>query len=96
MTAARTSSSIWSRSACCPCGGRCRTPRRSASAARSQTDPDAPPLVMVLAIDYPSLAAIEEALASPVRTQARAVTEEIARLFDGRFYHLVGQRLGVA
>ena len=59
-------------------------------------DPDAPPLIMVLAIDYPSLAAIEEALASPVRTQAREVTEEIAQLFDGRFYHLVGQQLGVA
>jgi hypothetical protein len=57
-------------------------------------DADAPSLIMVLAIDYPSLAAIDEALVSPMRTQARAVTDEIARLFDGRFYHLVGQRLG--
>ena len=47
-------------------------------------------------VDYPSREAIAEALASPVRTQARAVTEEIVGLFDGRFYHVVGQRLGVA
>ena len=94
VTAARTRSH-WSRSA---------SALVAADAARAAvrvcrtvtTDPDAPPLLMVLAIDYPSLAAIEEALASPVRTQARAVTEEIARVFDGRFYHLVGQRLGVA
>jgi hypothetical protein len=48
---------------------------------------------MIQEIDYPSLDAIEEALVSPVRTQARAVTDEIMALFDGRFYHVVSQRL---
>ena len=44
-------------------------------------DPDTPPLIMVLAIDYPSLAAIEEALVSPVQTRPRAMTSS-ARLFN--------------
>lgn len=55
-------------------------------------DDGAPPIAMIQEIDYPSLAAIDEALASPVRTAARAATEEILPLFDGRFYHLVGNR----
>jgi hypothetical protein len=56
-------------------------------------DDGAPPIAMIQEIDYPSLEAIAEALASPVWTRARAVTEEILDLFDGRFYHLVGRRL---
>lgn len=55
-------------------------------------DADAPPIAMMQEIDYPSLAAIDEALSSPIRTQARAVTEEIVKLFDGRFYHIVYRR----
>jgi hypothetical protein len=59
----------------------------------ARRDEDAPPIAMIQEIDYPSLDAIEEALVSPVRTQARAVTDEIMALFDGRFYHVVSQRL---
>ncbi len=47
---------------------------------------------MMQEIDYPSLEAIDEALASPIRTQARAVTEDIVKMFTGRFYHIVYKR----
>ncbi|WP_321927482.1 hypothetical protein [Paraburkholderia guartelaensis] len=52
-------------------------------------DPDAPSIVMIQQIDYPTLADVEAALASPIRTQARAVTLEILEMFEGRFYHLI-------
>ena len=55
------------------------------------SDPDAPPIVMIQQIDYPSQAALEEALASPVRTEARATTLEIMQMFEGRFYHVVSE-----
>ena len=61
-----------------------------------QHDPDAPPIVMIQEVDYPSAAALEEALASDVRTRSRAVTLEILQLFDGRFYHVVCERLAPA
>jgi hypothetical protein len=54
------------------------------------TDADAPPIAMIQQIDYPSLAALEEAIASPIRSEARAVTMELMKLFEGRFYHVVG------
>lgn len=56
------------------------------------TDADAPPVAMIQQIDYPSLAALEEALASPIRAEARAVTLELLEMFDGRFYHIVSER----
>ena len=56
-----------------------------------QLDPEAPPIVMIQQIDYPSRAALEEALASPIRQQARAVTLELMELFEGRFYHIVSE-----
>ena len=52
-------------------------------------DPDARPIAMVQQIDYPSRAALEEAIRSPVRDNARAVTLELMEMFDGRFYHLM-------
>ena len=52
-------------------------------------DPDAPPIAMIQQIDYPSLGALEEAMASPVRAQARAVTLELMQMFEGRLYHVV-------
>ena len=61
-----------------------------------ETDPGTTPVAMILAVDYPSREAIAEALTSPVRARARAVTEEIIGLFAGRFYHVVGRRLGSA
>jgi hypothetical protein len=53
-------------------------------------DEDAPPIALIQQIDYPSLAALEEAIASPVRSEARAVTMELMKMFEGRFYHVVG------
>ncbi|GLR54838.1 hypothetical protein GCM10007923_60570 [Shinella yambaruensis] len=53
-------------------------------------DEGAPELPMILAINYPSLAAVEEALASPVRAEARAATEAVlAEFFEGRIHHHV-------
>jgi len=52
-------------------------------------DPDARPIAMVQQIDYPSRAALEEAVRSPIRERARAVTLELMEMFDGRFYHLM-------
>jgi len=48
---------------------------------------------MVQEIDYPSMEAVEEALASPVRLEGRAITDEMMSMCDGRFYHLVYQRI---
>ena len=53
-------------------------------------DEDAPELPLILAISYPSRAAMDLALASPVRTRSREVTSEIvARHFEGRIHHHV-------
>lgn len=60
-----------------------------------QPDADAPSIVMVQEVDYPSREAIAEALASPVRAEGRAVTDKLSEFFDGRFYHFVYERLAV-
>ncbi|MDW9615301.1 hypothetical protein GOC09_30530 [Sinorhizobium meliloti] len=53
-------------------------------------DEGAPELSMILAINYPDLEAVEEALASPVRAEARAATEAVlAEFFEGRIHHHV-------
>ncbi len=53
-------------------------------------DEGAPEYPMILAISYPDLAAVEAALASPVRSEARAATESVlARFFTGRIHHHV-------
>ncbi|PRD44761.1 hypothetical protein C5748_05035 [Phyllobacterium phragmitis] len=57
------------------------------------TDPGSPPIAMVQEIDYPSLEAVNEALASPVRLEGRAITDDMMGMFDGRFYHVVYQRI---
>jgi hypothetical protein len=54
-------------------------------------DDDAVPVAMIQQIDYPSMAALEAAIASPVRAEARAITEELMQMFDGRFYHIVSE-----
>ena len=48
-----------------------------------------PRFEMVLAIRYPSMAAIEAALASDVRTQSREVTRGLLEMFDGTVFHTV-------
>jgi hypothetical protein len=54
-------------------------------------DADAPPIAMIQQIDYPSMAALDAALASPVRAEARAITLELLDMFEGRFYHVVSE-----
>lgn len=56
---------------------------------QEEADVAEPHYAMVLAIRYPSRAAIEEALASEARTKSRAVTAELVPLFDGDIFHTV-------
>lgn len=56
-------------------------------------DPGSPPIAMVQEIDYPSLEAVQEALDSPVRLEGRTITDEMMEMFDGRFYHVVYERI---
>jgi len=53
-------------------------------------DEGAPEFPMILAINYPDMAAVETALASPVRAESRAATEAVlSRYFEGRVHHHV-------
>lgn len=53
-------------------------------------DDGAPDYPMILATDYPDQAAVDVALASPIRMQSRAATEAVlARYFTGRIHHHV-------
>lgn len=53
-------------------------------------DEGAPEFPLILAISYPDLAAVDRALASPVRAESRAATEKVlARFFTGRIHHHV-------
>ena len=53
------------------------------------SDADALPIVMIQQIDYASMEAVQVALDSQIRAQARAVTLEIMEMFEGRFYHVM-------
>jgi len=55
-------------------------------------DPAAAPIHMILEFDYPSTAAIDRTMASPERTEAKAKTQELLSMFDGRLYHVVFER----
>jgi len=53
-------------------------------------DTGAPEYPMILAVCYPDVAAVDAALASPIRTEARAATEAVlSRYFSGRIHHHV-------
>jgi hypothetical protein len=54
-----------------------------------ESDTEQPNYAMVLAIKYPSLAAIDEALKSEVRAQSRTETAELVTMFEGRIFHTV-------
>ena len=54
-----------------------------------EADVDEPHYEMVLAIRYPSLEAIDQALKSGVRNQSREETRELVKMFDGRIFHTV-------
>ncbi len=58
-------------------------------------DDGSPPVVMIQQVDYPSIDALEAALASPEREAARLKTREILTMFEGRFYHVVSEGHGV-
>lgn len=61
--------------------------RLSFSEARDEGAPEYP---LILAVSYPDQAAMQQALASPVRAQSRAATESVVdRFFDGRIHHHV-------
>ncbi|UVC15060.1 hypothetical protein [Mesorhizobium onobrychidis] len=55
-------------------------------------DEHARSIFFVLEIDYPSLEAIDEAMASPVREEARAAHETL-HMYNGRHYHLISRKL---
>lgn len=52
-------------------------------------DPDGRPIAMILEMDFDDMAAIKDCMASKIRPESHAATEEVMKLFDGRFYHLV-------
>ncbi|MBZ9905292.1 hypothetical protein LB557_04610 [Mesorhizobium sp. BR115XR7A] len=53
-------------------------------------DDGAPEFPMILAINYPDMAAVDAALASPARAESRAATEDVlSRYFEGRIHHHV-------
>ena len=54
-----------------------------------ESDTDQPHYAMVLAIKYPSRAAIEEALKSDVRAKSREVTTDLIKMFEGQIFHTV-------
>lgn len=56
---------------------------------QEDSDTPAPHYALVLAIKYPNLAAIDEALKSDVRAQSREVTKDLVKMFDGRIFHTV-------
>lgn len=54
----------------------------------NERDEGAPELPLILAISYADRAAVDQALVSDARTQAKAATEAVlARFFTGRIYH---------
>jgi hypothetical protein len=57
--------------------------------SQKESDTDQPHYAMVLAIKYPSMEAINKALASDVRFKSREVTSELVKIFDGRIFHTV-------
>ena len=50
-------------------------------------DEGAPVYAMALAIRYPDMDAVGEALKSDVRFQSREVTGELLKMFDGKVHH---------
>jgi hypothetical protein len=59
---------------------------------RVSADPQASAVHMMLEFDYPSQEAIDNVLDSPVRTEAKAETEKLLAMFDGRLFHIVFER----
>ncbi len=58
-----------------------------------QAEPGAEDVILVQEIDYPSMAHLEEALASPRREAAMQAMETVRPLYDGAHHHIIYQRL---
>jgi hypothetical protein len=56
-------------------------------------EPGAEDVFLVLEIDYPSLAHIEEALRSPRRNAAMAALDAVRPLYEGAHHHIVYEKL---
>lgn len=56
----------------------------------------APPIYMVFDLYFPSLQAMHDALASPVRQTVRAELAQVMAGFEGKVYHLVMQESAFA
>lgn len=56
---------------------------------QEEADVAEPHFEMVLQVRYPSKAAIDEALASDVRTQSREVTKNLLEMYEGDIFHTV-------
>ncbi|MEX6508756.1 hypothetical protein [Jiella sp. M17.18] len=59
-----------------------------------ERDEGAPPFPLALAMTFDDRAALQEALAAPVRFESRAVTAELMQMFDGHIHHHVFEALG--
>ncbi len=57
-------------------------------------DEAAPEVFLVQEIDYPSLEAIDEALASPRREAAATAHQSVMHLYKGYHYHYVYRKVG--
>lgn len=52
-----------------------------------------PDLVLVQEVDYPSMEAVAEAEASPIRAEGAAIVEKLRAMFHGELRHVVYERL---
>ena len=55
------------------------------------SDKDAQPVAMILEMDFPDQAAIDDCLASPIRPESHDATLKVMQLFEGQFYHVVSE-----
>ncbi len=56
-----------------------------------RADAGAPAIAMIMEMDFPDAASMEQSLASPIRERAHAATLAVMEMFEGRFYHLVAE-----
>ena len=58
-----------------------------------RSEPDGEDVFLVQEIDYPTMAHIDEALASPRREAAMAALASVEDLYDGAHHHIIYERL---
>jgi len=61
-----------------------------------ESDRGAIPVVMVLEMDFASMADIHASLASDIKTKAHAATLAVLKPFSGRFFHFITESRGLA